>query len=138
MKTINHFILIAITLIFLGFTIHVTSAAGLVIPKPSTLAGPSEEAQQQILDREKDLTTQTGGYGATDIIPFLINVFLGMTGSAAFIALIYGGVRYITAYGNETAIGDAKKIIMWAVIGLALAMFSYAIVSVVLRFKIGS
>jgi hypothetical protein len=49
--------------------------------------------------------------------------------SAGFI--IRGGFKYMTAIGEASEIAKAKKIVTDAVIGLALSMFSVAIVNVI-------
>lgn len=54
----------------------------------------------------------------------LISTFLpaGVTlaGMAAFVLLLVGGFRYMTAGGDEKAVADAMKIITNAVIGLVI------------------
>lgn len=127
-------IIIALTLGI--WLISATAAyAQAILPKPKTLSGPSE--QQQAL-YNKAGGSSSGGYGVTVVIPFITTFSIGFTGSVAFIALVYGGVLYVSTFGDETQTGKAKKIIMWALIGLAISMFSYAFVQIVLKLKIGS
>ncbi|MBU3918928.1 hypothetical protein KKC63_03450 [Patescibacteria group bacterium] len=52
----------------------------------------------------------------------LYNFMLSVVGIVAVIMLIIGGMRYITAVGNPSAIGDAKDIINSAITGLIFAL----------------
>ncbi len=109
--------------------------AQAILPRPKTLSGPSEE-QQALYNKAGGSTG--GGYGVAVVIPFITQFSIGFAGSAAFLALVYGGVLYVSTFGDETQTGKAKKIIMWALIGLVIAMFSYAFVQIILKIKIGS
>jgi hypothetical protein len=62
----------------------------------------------------------------------IINYFLGFLGLLAVIMVIYGGVTYVTAAGNDEAIGNAKKIIMYALIGIIIILLSFAVVNTIL------
>ncbi|OGL73414.1 hypothetical protein A3F28_00875 [Candidatus Uhrbacteria bacterium RIFCSPHIGHO2_12_FULL_57_11] len=52
---------------------------------------------------------------------------LSIIGVVATVMVVYGGIRWLTAAGNMTAIGEAKKVIGNAVIGLIIALGSYLI-----------
>lgn len=59
-----------------------------------------------------------------NLIEFLI--YLSIIG--AVFAIIYGGFTYITAGGDPQKIQKANQIITYAIVGLILAVSSYAIV----------
>lgn len=61
----------------------------------------------------------------------IVNVLLSFVALVAVIVIIYAGVKYITAAGDEQAAGEAKKIILYAVIGLIVIGLSAAIVNFV-------
>ena len=76
--------------------------------------------------------TGTGaGYSSTvtftDIIAAIIQALLGLVGVIFFIMIIYGGVAWMTAAGNPEKVGKAKKLIINAVIGLAIVTAAYSI-----------
>lgn len=62
----------------------------------------------------------------------IINVMLLVIGVVAVIMLIVGGFRYVLSNGNEKAISGAKDTILYAVIGIVIALLSFAIVNFVL------
>ncbi len=71
---------------------------------------------------------------ATSIQGLLVSFtrfLLGLVGSLALLALVVGGIKYITSFGNENGIASAKKIIFWAIAGLIVVFMSYLVITVV-------
>ena len=62
----------------------------------------------------------------------IVNFFLTFLGLIAVVMIIYGGFLYVTAGGNNEKIESAKKIIMYAVVGIIVILLSFAIVNTVL------
>lgn len=60
-----------------------------------------------------------------------INYFLTFLGLLVVAMIIYAGVLFVTAQGDEKQIEKAKKMIMWSIVGMIVVMFSFAIVKVV-------
>lgn len=54
------------------------------------------------------------------IVTSIVNVFLFAGGAAAAIYLVYGGVMYVTAGGDDTKTASARKMIIGAVVGVVL------------------
>ena len=46
--------------------------------------------------------------------------------------LIYGGMRYVMSQGDAGAVNNAKNTILYAIVGLVVAILAYAIVNFVL------
>ena len=74
----------------------------------------------------KSSLTSTGSL--RDLIFKYVNFALPYLALAAFIAFVYAGFLYVTAYGQEEQVGKAKKIMLYAVIGIVLVILSYGIV----------
>lgn len=74
-----------------------------------------------------------GGGGSNqnlpDIITTIINVMLFIAAALAVIMIIYGGIRYITAHGDEKQVKVAKDTIVYSVAGLIIAILAYALVT---------
>lgn len=60
-----------------------------------------------------------------------ITLFLGLIAVGAFASLIYSGFMYITAGGDASKTEKAKKNILWAIIGVILAVSSYVLIQLV-------
>lgn len=70
--------------------------------------------------------------GNTGIVTTLINVLLFVIGVISVIMIIIGGIRYAVSGGNSSAVSAAKNTILYAIVGLVIAVFAYAIVNFVL------
>jgi uncharacterized protein YacL len=67
-----------------------------------------------------------------DFVKNLVNAMLYVLGAVAVIVIIFAGVFYVTSMGDATAITKAKNTLLYAVIGLVVALLAYAIVNFVL------
>ncbi len=61
----------------------------------------------------------------------IIAAFLVLLAVIALAVLIWAGVMYILSLGDETKVGKAKKMILYAVIGLIIVLISGVIVNVI-------
>src|SRR3989344_6966013 len=88
----------------------------------------------QIVFAQASLGIETGaatGLGTRDlkeIISLIIRIFLGFLGLIAVVMIIYGGYTWMTAAGNPDNVDKGKKILINAVIGLAVVFIFYAVV----------
>lgn len=81
------------------------------------------------------------GMPATDIrliVARIIRVALGLLGIVVLGLILYGGYVWMTAGGNEDNIATAKKILFNAVIGLAIILSAFTIVSFVINQLVGA
>lgn len=80
-----------------------------------------------------DITKNTAYAGATvpTSIPMAIGKIVGaalaFVGVLFFILMIYGGVLWMTARGNEQQTQKAKDLIVSAIIGLVIVLSAYAV-----------
>ncbi len=69
----------------------------------------------------------------------IVNTLLFIIGALAVIMLIIGGIRYTTSAGNSSQTTAAKNTILYAIVGLVLAIFAYAIVNFLIdRLQLGN
>lgn len=61
-------------------------------------------------------------------ITTILQYILGFLALVAVIMIIYGGIIWLTAAGNEERVGSAKKVISAAIIGLVIILLAWAIV----------
>ncbi len=66
------------------------------------------------------------------LIKNVINTILVVLGMIAVIMIVVGGIRYTTSNGESAQIASAKNTILYAVVGLVVAVLAYAIVNFVL------
>jgi hypothetical protein len=72
-------------------------------------------------------------FGATGIFTTISNVMLFIVGAISVIMVIIGGLRYVISGGNSSNITAAKNTILYAIVGLIIAIMAYAIINFVLE-----
>jgi len=83
------------------------------------------------------LAAQGGGqpaslFGATGIFTKISNSMMFAIGALSVFMLIYGGFRYVVSGGDSSAVNKAKNTILYAIIGLVVALLAFAIINFVL------
>jgi len=71
-------------------------------------------------------------FGDGGIFQTITNAALYIIGAVSVLMLIYGGVRYTISGGNEKDVTAAKNTILYAIVGIIVALMAYAIVNFVL------
>ena len=79
----------------------------------------------------KDQPAQLFG-GDGSIFQIVTNVLLFIIGAISVIMLIIGGIRYTISQGDSSAVTSAKNTILYAIIGLVVAILAYAAVNFVI------
>jgi hypothetical protein len=74
-------------------------------------------------------STSYAGSGRQAVLT-IVNYFLFFLGLIATVMVIYGGFLYITAGGEDTE--KAKKVLMYAAIGIIIVLISFALVNTIL------
>lgn len=78
-------------------------------------------------------TDQTADlFGSEGIFRTITNVLLFILGAVSVIMIIIGGLRYVISGGNSTNVTAAKNTILYAIVGVIIALLSYAIINFVL------
>lgn len=62
----------------------------------------------------------------------ILETFTFIIGAVAVLMIIIGGIRYTTSNGDQAQITGAKNTIIYAVVGLVVAVLSYGIVHFVI------
>ena len=71
--------------------------------------------------------------GNNGVFTRITNTALLIIGLVSVVMLLYGGLRYIISGGDNKKVTDAKNTVLYAIIGLIIAILAYAIVNFVLN-----
>ncbi len=71
-------------------------------------------------------------FGDGGIFRTITNVLLFLIGAISVIMLIIGGIRYTVSGGDSAAVTGAKNTILYAIVGIVVALLAFAIVNFVL------
>ena len=83
-------------------------------------------------DKPKNLNDASPYNNFRDVALIIIDFFLSFLGFIAVVAVMYGGVLYVTAAGHQDKVDTAKKIVTYAALGLIVILLSYAFVNTIL------
>lgn len=61
----------------------------------------------------------------------VVNILLFVIGAVAVVMIVIGGIRYVVSGGDQSSVTGAKNTILYAVVGLAVAILAYSIVNFV-------
>lgn len=116
----------------------VFALGALVAPTPATAALSAEDARNSFglgqVGSPDALGGTLGNKGLVETITGIIKIGLSLLGIIAVVIILAGGFKWMTAGGNEDKVGEARKMIISGVIGLAIIMSAFAIA----QFVIGS
>jgi uncharacterized membrane protein len=73
-------------------------------------------------------------FGVGGIFETVTNVLLFIIGAISVIMLIIGGIRYVVSGGDSSAVTSAKNTILYAIVGIVVAILAFALV----KFVVGS
>ena len=68
----------------------------------------------------------------SEVVSYVVNILLFIVGAISVIMLIIGGIRYAVSGGDSGAVTSAKNTILYAIIGLVVALLAYVIVNFVI------
>jgi hypothetical protein len=109
--------------------------AGLFVPT-NTFAETTCDTSTLTVNNGADCSHGTGTpqtlFGDGGIFVTIVNIFLFVIGAIAVIMLIYGGIRYTISGGEAKSVTAAKDTILYAVVGIVVAILAYAIVNFVI------
>lgn len=130
--------LLILTFITLSLSTAVTVAYAAPDPAPTTAA---QQYKPSLIPRPPNLpgpeATETTRTKLVDtILPRFAVGMIGMTGGIALLMIVIGGVRYLTAYGNDEAAGKGKNQIIYGIVGMIVALLAYTIVTAVTNINV--
>jgi hypothetical protein len=122
-----------------GLALLVTAVVPALLPQPAVAASAQALCEGSGGTWKKDDKAPNGGTcssadGRTVLgtIQQATDVLVFVTSAVAVLMIIVGGLRYTTSGGDQAAMTGAKNTIMYALIGLIVAVMAYAIVHFVL------
>lgn len=112
-----------------GFTFLVPASFSLAI----TGSSPIDQGLDKVRDQFPNTSRLGKSQNASDLIINIINILLSVVMAIDVLFIIIGGYQYITSAGNAEKATTGRKTLVNALIGLAIIILAYVIVSVVNR-----
>jgi cbb3-type cytochrome oxidase subunit 3 len=117
----NKFIL-AFLVIFLFFTFFNITGASYGLNETVNVGGLGQAFNVKGVD-----DASSSGNFISSRLGILIGAILSFIGVVFMVLIIYGGLMWMTARGNEQQVDKARDLIMQAVIGLIIVLAAYAV-----------
>ena len=96
--------------------VHLASASSIITNSAGTACG-----------------SVCGNASATVLIGHITNALIYLVGAVAVIMIIVGGLLYVTSSGDPSRQKRARETITYAVVGVVVAIISFAIVNFVIK-----
>lgn len=112
--------------------LSLVAVVGLVAAPQVVLAQDGTSPADQIQGGVDDISPEDDGGSLEDNISTIVNILLFLLGAIAVVMIVIGGIRFATSNGDQSAVTSAKNTILYAVVGLIVAILAYAIVNFVL------
>ena len=114
----------------IGFTIAFVGLLGV-----SSLAAASlltSDASAQVSSGINAATTsEMQGKSVNSTVGSIVNILLWVVGILSVTMIVWSGFKYITSAGDTSKLASAKSTLIYAVVGLIIAILAYAIVTFV-------
>ena len=97
-----------------------------------------ETASAAILDQactgiSNDVCNKKGDTNINSLVLSVINLLLYIVAVVAVVMIIVGVMKYLTSSGDSGKVTSAKNTVVYAVVGLLVAIFSWVIVNFIVK-----
>jgi hypothetical protein len=117
------YIYLAVMTLVVGASVLSTT----LVASPALAVDPKSEIKTGI----DDGAGGNSGISLKAAIKVVVNVLMFIVGAVSVIMIIIGGLKYVVSNGDSNQIQSAKNTILYAVIGIVVALLAFAIVSFV-------
>ncbi len=120
----------------IGFSIlGMVATLVLAVSVSGLLGGDSASAVslQEGINQSQGAGTPDSLDGDEGIVTTVINIILYVVGIISVVMIIFGGIKYATSAGDTAKVTSAKNTLVYAVVGLLVAVFAFALVNWVLK-----
>lgn len=108
------------------------SILNLALYRFSSAADIVGEGAQKACPTDSHGATTCGVTSINSLFGSITTILIFIIGAISIIMIIVGGLRYVLSAGDSKATSDAKNTILYAVIGVVVAISGYAIIKFVL------
>ncbi len=114
-----------------------TSALGLIASSLLTIATAPisfafDRSMQEGVDAARGVDQVSDLFGTAGVFTTITNLMLFVIGAISVIMIVIGGLRYVISGGNTANVTAAKNTILYAIVGLIVAMLAYAMINFVI------
>ncbi|NTW61730.1 hypothetical protein HGB24_03555 [Candidatus Saccharibacteria bacterium] len=105
----------------------------LIVPSSNAYAAIDDLTIENGANNAQGASQASNLFGDDGVFKNITNAALFIIGAVSVLMLIYGGIRYTISGGDSAAVTAAKNTIMYAIVGIIVALMAFAIVNWVLK-----
>lgn len=113
----------------MGLTVF---SPALVSAEPAAIRGSNSTASSEVCAGIGGCDSNQGA-GLDKTVGFVVKILSVLLGVAAVIMIIISGFKFVVSGGDSNEVSNAKKTIIYALVGLIVAVLARPIVSLVLK-----
>ncbi len=117
-------------LLIVAVAVLAFSLSILVSPAVTLAQDSGSKIDIEKWDGSINITKNSSG-NITEIISRVILWLLGVLALVATVVIIYAGVLLTLNAGNEKRVAQAKSTLLWAIVGLVVAIGAFALVNII-------
>ncbi len=114
----------------IGFVIAFAGLLGVSILAAASLL-MSDASAQVSSGINAATTSEMQGKSVNNTVGSIVNILLWVVGILSVTMIVWSGFKYITSAGDTSKLASAKSTLIYAVVGLIIAIMAYAIVNFV-------
>jgi hypothetical protein len=132
-KSLQSLLIVPVLALGVSFAVPALTPAPAHAAFSGTLSGGAKSAQGTDQSGNAACLFGTTSEGcSSSLFKTITNVLLFLIGAISVIMLIIGGVRYVVSGGDSSAVTGAKNTILYAIVGIVVAILAYALVNFVI------
>lgn len=120
---------IMLTLVFGIGGLFMPSTVGAVDALSAVCANGTKSAECDVCANNTDSAACKNTTQPADLAKIIIDTLLFIVGAIAVVMIIIGGIIYATSAGDSGKVTQGKNTVLYAVIGLVVAILAFAIVN---------
>ena len=120
-----------------GIAVPTVSAINLLPDQETCEKATNNNTEDQRGDRsptvcEDSRSNDNPIYGSGSVVELVVNILSLIIGVAAVIIIIIAGIQYMLSTGDPTKVNNAKNAILYALVGLVIAVVARFVVPFIL------
>ena len=104
---------------------------GFVVSPVDTVSAQFDQGIREGSASAQGRDQPTELFGESGVFKTVTNILLYIIGAVSVIMLIIGGIRYVVSGGDQSAVTSAKNTILYAIVGIVVAILAFAAVNFV-------
>lgn len=107
----------------------------VVFMEPAYAACGQSEAAKQVgegIDQTTTTAPSCDDSGIKRVVSLIVSILSWIAGVAAVVAIIWAGFKYVTSGGDSGKVANAKNTLIYAVVGIVVAVLAQLIVRFVI------